>query len=106
MRSLQLLSLRGMPISDADLQTIATLPNLKVLDLTGTRVTDAGLMQLMALKDLRLIEVGHTRVTQSGIDALQMRLPEVSISTSYEANPYETDHMPHYYEEFDLLLNQ
>lgn len=106
MRNLQLLSLRVMPISDGDLQSIVTLPNLKVLDLTGTRVTDSGLMQLAALKNLRWIEVGHTQVTQTGIDALQARLPEVSISTRFEANPYDSDHMPHYYDEFDFLLNQ
>lgn len=80
---LRLLSLRWMRVSDADLRTLGGLRNLKVLDLTGTHVTDSGLMHLTALKNLTWVGVGGTHVTDAGIDALQTRLPDVSISTTH-----------------------
>jgi tetratricopeptide (TPR) repeat protein len=64
------LNLRETLVSDAGVAIVARLQNLEFLGLTGTLVTDAGLVQLQALHQLRFLTLGHTIITDAGLDVL------------------------------------
>ncbi len=62
-----LLMLKELPVGDAVLEQLATLPNLVGLNLLGTRVTEHGLSRLDQLRGLRNIELP----THAGDEALR-----------------------------------
>ena len=75
------LALNGTQITDAGL---VCLPRLKFylqsLDLSDTRVTNAGLEDLIGLTNLRTLDLRNTHVTDSGVNKLQQALPKCRIT--------------------------
>lgn len=70
------LNLKGMPVSDADLEVVAQFRNLRKLQLSFTRITDAGLPRLAGLKELKHLSLSGTR-TGGGVADLLARLPKL-----------------------------
>lgn len=58
--------------TDAALRTLAEIPGLRSLDIPSARVTDAGLQSLGVLKQLRVLNLDATApgVTQAGVESL------------------------------------
>jgi hypothetical protein len=65
------ISLRWAQITDAGLEHVKDLTQLKDLDLTDTQVTDAGLGQLKGLENLEFLGLMGTRVTDEGLKNLK-----------------------------------
>ncbi len=57
-------------VTDADLENLAALPELKALTLHGTKITDDGLSHLTALKNLKDLDLSNTNVTDVGLKIL------------------------------------
>jgi hypothetical protein len=71
MRNLRVLELTDMPVEDAWLASLRTLPELRRINLDNAyKVTDAGLAHLSGLTHLREINFHHTKVTGSGLGSL------------------------------------
>jgi hypothetical protein len=68
---LQRLTLVRTPLSDAGLEHIEGLSQLKWLDLAHTKITDAGLAHLQGLKRLTRLEIDHNDITDVGLDYLK-----------------------------------
>lgn len=62
------LNLRGTKVSDAGLQNIGKLKNLKKLHLELTEVSDAGLKHLVNLDELEYLNLYGTSVSDAGLD--------------------------------------
>ncbi len=58
------------PLTDARLQHLAGLTELKELHLYGTQVTDAGLEHLSGLTGLQTLNLGRTQVSDAGLPHL------------------------------------
>ena len=56
------LDLKGMPVKDEELKTIAQFENLRTLNLNFTQITGAGFKDLKALKFLNKLSVSGTRL--------------------------------------------
>lgn len=69
--------LRGAPVSDADLERIATISTLGSLDLSSTSITDDGLRHLTTMKNLTSLDISDTGVTDEGLQHLE-RMPNLS----------------------------
>jgi Leucine-rich repeat (LRR) protein len=74
------LDLRGMEIADADLEHLASLPNLRHLTLRGTGVTDEGLAHLGGLDQLQHLELRGTKVTGSAFEHLPRGLESLDLT--------------------------
>ncbi|MCX2452431.1 chitobiase/beta-hexosaminidase C-terminal domain-containing protein [Pedobacter sp. PLR] len=61
------LDLKGMPVRDSELKTIARFENLNTLNLNFTSITGTGLKELQALKNLNTLSLSGTKVTFSTI---------------------------------------
>lgn len=61
------LSLSHTSISDAQIDALVGLRNLRVLYLNGTKVTDAGLSKLSSLTELRSLSLVGTSVTDASV---------------------------------------
>ena len=59
--------------TDADLEMLVGLDQLRYLSLLGTKVTDAGLAYLRHLSELQCLDLRDTQVTDEGVDALKRR---------------------------------
>jgi hypothetical protein len=57
----------NLPISDADLESIKGLTQLRHLSLYNTKVTDVGLQHLNGLTRLQKLELVNTRITDAGL---------------------------------------
>lgn len=99
------LSLARTKVTDAVLDVVAQMPNLRRLDLRGTEVTDAGLAKLKGLSNLQELVLAKTKLTPAateilavmpglkrvyvwasgleiqGIEALRVQRPELAIDT-------------------------
>ncbi len=64
------LDLSGSAVGDAEMSTIAQLPNLTRLHLERTAVSDAGLAQIGSLRHLEYLNLYGTRVTDEGLPKL------------------------------------
>jgi Leucine-rich repeat (LRR) protein len=65
-------NLRGTWVSDADMLSLAALPDLETLDLSHTRITDEGMLRLKAapkIKDLNLFYAEW--ITDQGLTAIR-----------------------------------
>ena len=71
LRSLVQLRIRGGKIGDAGLWAIANLPELKILNLPQGVFTDAGLAELRQLPKLELLRIGSPRITDAGVASLR-----------------------------------
>ncbi|MEY2409928.1 MAG: hypothetical protein QOF48_2598 [Verrucomicrobiota bacterium] len=83
--NLQRLHLELTAVTDAGLAQIKALPHLTYLNLYGTKVTDSGLEQLKGMKYLRGLYVWQTKVTDAGVKKLKAALPNLEISTGWDA---------------------
>jgi len=62
--------LRDSTLTDANLERLKGLSQLKELFLSSTHVTDAGLEHLKGLTNLEVLALGSTRVTDAGLQYL------------------------------------
>jgi hypothetical protein len=65
-----IVDLKGTDATDATLEHLAALTQLKSLDLDKTKVTDAGLEHLAGLENLERLHLQCTRVTDAGLKEL------------------------------------
>ena len=63
---LQTLNLWGSQLTDAGLEYVGRLKNLRKLDLSDNSITDAGLVHLQGLTQLETLELQGTQVTDAG----------------------------------------
>jgi len=68
--SLRRLSVDQMPITDADVATLARKKDWKYLQFSRTKITDTALEALASLPRLTHIDIGEDGVTSAGIQAL------------------------------------
>jgi Leucine-rich repeat (LRR) protein len=68
-------------VTDADVQTVAGLPNLRSLLLNGTAVTDLAIDVLKGLPALEEIDLSRTGVTLAGAERLKTALPRCLVGT-------------------------
>ena len=64
---------------DDEMLLVANTKTVSKLNLTSTRITDAGLEHLYELHSLKLLNLTNTSVSNTAIEALQKRLPELSV---------------------------
>jgi hypothetical protein len=75
-RGIRRLDLRGSPITDAGLPSLASLHHLTVLCLDGTAISDAGLWQLRRLQKLDFLYIRNCpNLTEAGVAQLDKALP-------------------------------
>ena len=79
MPNLRRLQLQETNTGDAGLISIKTLPKLEMLNLYDTHVTDQGLAGLASLKKLRRLYLWRTAATDAGEKTLQKQLPKLQI---------------------------
>jgi hypothetical protein len=77
--ALRVLSLEGLPITDAELGAVAGQTDLTYLWLDETPISDAGLVHLRRMRKLKYLYLRQSNVTDTGIDALKRDLPQVRI---------------------------
>ncbi len=70
--------LDGKPVTDADLDHLVTLSDLKILNLSGSRITDEGLAKLAPLKRLKFLYLFKTEITDAGVAHLK-ELPRLEV---------------------------
>jgi len=68
---LRSLELDGTRVTDAGLERLTGLTRLQELGLDGTLVTGAGLKHIEGLTQLQLLDLGGTRVTDAGLEHLK-----------------------------------
>ncbi len=68
----------GKPVTDADLDHLKPLEDLRILNLSGSRVTDAGLEKLTGFKRLKFLYLFQTEITDAGLKHLE-RLPRLEV---------------------------
>ncbi len=92
---LRTLSFRGIPLTDRDLRYIEHL-GIEYLDLQDTQVTDAGVDSLATLGELRHLDVRRTRVTQQGVQRLTDAAPKphVQVDPPPGTQPGEGEEAP------------
>lgn len=78
--NLRELFLQNTQVTDAGLQHLTQLHSLRTLDLMGTRVSDRGLSHLETVTSLRTVWLGGSAVTDKGCERLQRVLPDAEIS--------------------------
>ena len=76
-KSLQSLYLYDTNVNDADLASLATLPNLRQLGLSRTAITDAGIATLVGLPSLTYLSLNETRLTDKVVDSL-VQMPQLA----------------------------
>lgn len=79
MPQLKRLNLRGTSVTDAALAHVQGLTNLQHLNLVGTKVTDAGLPALKGLKNLKTAYFTDSLVTNAGLEPLRKALPNAKL---------------------------
>lgn len=78
--NLREVSLQNTQVSDAGLRNLKGLHSLQTLDLMGTRVSDRGLSHLETMTSLRRVWLGGSAVSDQGCERLQSVLPDAEIS--------------------------
>jgi len=66
-------------LTDDDLATLASLPELTVLNLFGTKITDAGLGILEQMGPLRRVYLWRSSVTPAGAARLSLARPDLLV---------------------------
>ena len=64
------LDLKGLPVQDEELKTIARFENLRTLNLNFTNITGVGLKELKALKHLSSLSLSGTKVNYSTVKSI------------------------------------
>ncbi|MCA9121136.1 MAG: hypothetical protein H6822_17410 [Planctomycetaceae bacterium] len=75
----KVLTLHDSTFTDQDLQSVEGLSSYETLDLEGTQLSNAALEQLARMKQLRFVVLRRTNVTLAGVQRLQQALPKVCI---------------------------
>ena len=57
-------------VTDADLENLSAVPELKALTLHGTKITDEGINHLLALTSLKELDLTNTNITDAGLKLL------------------------------------
>ena len=57
-------------LTNAGVQSIAAMPNVRYLDISGTSVTNEGAITLGQLRSLQHVSLAHTRVSDRGVESL------------------------------------
>lgn len=63
-------NLDSTDVTDAQLECLENLPQLRWVNLFNTRITNAGLKHLQRLRHLERLELGGTQVTDAGAEYL------------------------------------
>jgi hypothetical protein len=71
--------LHGLHVSDETLRELSTLKYVEVLSINGGRITDAGLQCLSKLPNLRMLTLVDTGVTAAGVEKLRGALPPLRL---------------------------
>lgn len=71
------LQMANRDVTDATLDFVTPMSNLRELDLNDTQVTDAGLAKLKELKKLEGLRLRGTAITDAGLTELLAYLPEL-----------------------------
>lgn len=58
-------------VTDAQLECLENLPQVRWVNLFNTRITDSGLEHLKRLRHLERLELGGTQVTDAGLEYLE-----------------------------------
>jgi len=66
------------PVTDADLEHVAALPDLKILNLSNTQITDEGLKRLTGLTKLKFLYLFNTGISDAGMLSL-VELPRLEV---------------------------
>ncbi len=77
---LKSLLLNRTRINDESISSLQAMNTLEHLDLTRTKVTDAGLQHLASLPNLKKLVLRRSLVTQEGYDTFRKNHPTVSVS--------------------------
>lgn len=80
MPELRDLRLDGTSITDAGLERLTGAKRLGLLYLARTRITDDGLDTLAGLPQLFFVHIGDTRITNQGVDKLRRLLPKCYVA--------------------------
>ncbi|HEV3165255.1 MAG TPA: hypothetical protein VGZ22_14610 [Isosphaeraceae bacterium] len=88
---LRILSLAGTAVTDDGLARLQNFRVLENLDLGGTDISDAGLVNLKVMARLQTINLTGTRVTRAGLDALRQALPTAMITSDLEVETSEAE---------------
>jgi hypothetical protein len=67
-------------VTDAGLNHLNTLSNLRILMFDKTATTGAGLVPLEKQTKLRTLDLRNSQVTAAGVQALQNALPKLGIT--------------------------
>ncbi len=79
LRNLEILRLHySKSVTDAGLEKLRGLTNLKELDLTQWGITDMGLNSLSAMNKLEVLNLTATAITDAGVDILITILPRMT----------------------------
>lgn len=70
--------LDARPVTDADLEHVAALEDLRSLNLAETAITDEGLAKLTSLKKLKFLYLFNTAVSDVGVKHLQ-EMPRLEV---------------------------
>jgi len=71
-------NLENTPATDDALKPLESLPGVRELELFGP-LTDAGLEHLKNLTELKRLDLRHTLVTEDGVERLQKVLPNCEV---------------------------
>ena len=82
MTDLKVLGLGGTKITDAGLVHLAVLTNLQYLKLHGTRVTADGLVHLRSMTKLQWLSLGGNQISDAGLAGLRQALPNCEVENS------------------------
>ena len=66
-------------ITDAGIEPLTDLQNLKCLFLWKTKVTDLSIFSLSRLQKLQVLDISQTLITQKAFQTLQDKLPNCLI---------------------------
>lgn len=86
------LNLNKMPVTDADLSTIAQFTNLRKLNLSFTNIKGTGLAALTSLKELKQLSVSGTGVTAANLTVLAS-LPQLTKLYTWSTPAQVTDQL-------------
>jgi hypothetical protein len=87
LRDLKTLVLCRSRVTDAGLEHLKGLAQLEALGLGSTKVTDAGLEHLKGLAKLQALDLDHTKVTDEGVERFHRTLPNCQIWRRAPADP-------------------
>jgi len=69
----------GPGVANAELDELATLPDLEWLNMDGTRVSDGGLRAIAGMLNLKVIELRGAGVSAKGVAQLRADRPDLSV---------------------------